>query len=61
MLRFHQATFDLLGREPTVDSAAVALLDERERVLGIRLPTVVREWYSLEGAVEILATYSNMD
>ena len=39
----------------------MALLDERERVLGIRFPAAAREWYSLEGAVEILATYSNED
>jgi hypothetical protein len=61
VLTYRPATFDLLKREPEVDPAAVAMLEARERTLSIRFPVAVREWYSLEGAVEILATYSNDD
>src|SRR5262245_5468670 len=53
-LVYHQATFDLLGREPVFSDAARVLFEERERACGARFPAAVREWYSLDGAVDIL-------
>jgi hypothetical protein len=60
-LVYHQQTVSILDPTPLVSSEALAALDERERALGIRIPTSVREWYSLEGAVTLLATYRNDD
>src|SRR5262245_41452278 len=60
-LEYHRATFDLLGREPVRSAGAVRLLNERERAAGFRFPASVREWYSLEGAVGVLATCGNAD
>jgi hypothetical protein len=60
-LVYHQQTVSLLDPVPQVSSEAQAALDERERALGIRIPAAVREWYSLEGAVRLLETYSNDD
>lgn len=60
-LRFHQATADL-SRQPLILSpAAQHALSEREAACGFALPASVREWYSLEGAVDILAHHSNDD
>jgi hypothetical protein len=60
-LHYHQATADLL-RQPLVPSpAALKLLEEREAACGITLPASLREWYSLEDAVDILARHSNDD
>jgi hypothetical protein len=55
MLRFHQATCELLGMVPLVDKAARAAIDDRERRLGVKIPAAVAEWYRLRAAVEILA------
>jgi hypothetical protein len=55
MLRFHQSACDLLGLAPTVDLDERAALTERERQLGVRLPAALVEWYSLRGAMDILA------
>ncbi len=60
-LVYHQQTVSILDPAPHVSPEALAALDERERVLGIRIPPSVREWYSLKGAAELLATYSNDD
>jgi hypothetical protein len=60
-LIYHQQTVALLDPIPRVSPEALAAMDERERALGIRIPASVREWYSLEGAVELLETYSNDD
>lgn len=61
MTSFHSATFRLLRSEPDVSSAAVSAVESAERRLGFRLPASVREWYCNEGAIEILAKYSNQD
>jgi hypothetical protein len=55
MLRFHQSACDLLGLAPTVDLDERAAIAERERWLGVRLPAAVVEWYSLRGAMDVLA------
>lgn len=47
-LKHHQAVFDLLGRPPVYRPEMAAVLNERERTLGITLPEAVREWYLLE-------------
>jgi len=60
-LRYHQPTFDLIGRAPIFSSAARRVLDAREQELGFALPASVQEWYSLDGAVDILHAYSNDD
>jgi hypothetical protein len=49
-LRYHQATFDLLGREPVVSPRALARIEEVERSCGCALPAAVKEWYSLDDA-----------
>jgi hypothetical protein len=54
MLRFHQATCELLGMPPVVDLPSRAAIAERERQLGVKLPASVAEWYSLPGAVNVL-------
>jgi hypothetical protein len=61
MTAFHTATFRLLASEPQVSPAALSQVEEAERRLGFRLPVSVREWYSNEDAIEILAKYSNQD
>lgn len=61
MSSFHDATFELLGTRPRISTAALGELDATERSLGVRLPPAVREWYSYEGALAILAIHSNDD
>lgn len=60
-LRFHAETFALLPSRPSISESSVKLLTDRERSLGIRFPESVQEFYSLEGAVELLRRYSNDD
>ncbi len=60
-MRFHLDTFRLLGIEPQVSSTAVCEVEHAERRLGFRLPLSVREWYCNEGAIDLLAKYSNQD
>jgi hypothetical protein len=60
-LKYHQAVFDLMGKKPRPSKTAVATLEKRERALGITLPASLKEFYSLSGAYEILAKYSNDD
>ena len=55
VLRFHQATCQLLAMSPVVDEAARAVIDNRERRLGVSIPAAVAEWYGLRGAVDVLA------
>ena len=61
MTIFHTATFRLLGSKAQVSPVAVSQVDETEQRLGFRLPASVREWYCNEGAIDILAKYSNQD
>jgi hypothetical protein len=61
MIPFHSATFRLLGFESRLAVAAVSEVESVEHRLGFRLPASVREWYSYENAIDILARHSNDD
>jgi hypothetical protein len=61
MASFHRATFELLGTQPRVNAVAIEALERTERRLGFRLPRSVREWYSYQGSLSILAKHSNAD
>jgi hypothetical protein len=56
-LRYHARAWRLLGREPALSADAVRAIEECEARCGVRLPAAVREWYSLVGAVEVLAEH----
>jgi hypothetical protein len=60
-LVYHRPTVSILDAPPLVSPEALEAMDRRERALGIRIPASVREWYSLDEAVMLLATYSNDD
>jgi hypothetical protein len=49
-LKYHQATFDMLGETPAVSAAALAKITAWERRHRAKLPGSLREWYSLETA-----------
>lgn len=61
MLHFHAKAFALLPSVPAVSAMHTDLLSAREAELGLRWPASIREWYSLEGAVELLRRHSNDD
>lgn len=60
-LKYHREAVELLDHVPAFSKSAADLLQEREEQLGISFPASVREWYSLEGAVQILERYSKAD
>jgi hypothetical protein len=60
-LEYHRDAVNLLPRVPAFAKPAADLLRQREHQRRFTFPPSVREWYSLEGAVEILARYSNSD
>lgn len=60
-VKFHRDALALLPMPPTFSASAAKLLDQRERELGIRFPASVREWYSLERAIDLLRQHSNSD
>ena len=60
-LTYHRDVVTLLPKPPAFSASAAKLLDQRERELGIRFPASVREWYSLERAVDLLRQHSNSD
>jgi hypothetical protein len=60
-LTYHQATFALLDMQPRVAPEALEQLAQVEERLSQPLPAAVREWYSLQDAVALLARYSNDD
>jgi hypothetical protein len=45
----------LLAQTPKVSAAAVQAIEQHEAKYGIVLPAAVRDWYALEGAVDMLA------
>lgn len=49
-LKYHQATFDLLGEKPAVSADALDKISAWERRHRAKLPGSLREWYSLETA-----------
>jgi hypothetical protein len=61
VLRFHAKTLELLKVSPTISQAAVSELASVESRIGTPLPASVKEWYSLDGACELLRQYSNDD
>lgn len=61
MSAFHSHTFKLLECAPPESPTARAAVEKTEHRLGIRLPASVREWYSIDDAIDILAKYSNDD
>lgn len=61
MLRYHQRSFDLIRCSPKTASESVDALTLVENRIGRPLPPSVREWYSIEGACDLLLKYSNGD
>jgi hypothetical protein len=61
LLRYHARTLQLLGVAPRISPTAVEELDRVERRIGRSLSASVREWYSQEGACQLLRRYSNDD
>jgi len=61
MTSFHRASFELLGTQPRTSTTALCELERTEQRIGMRLPPSVREWYSYDGALPILAAHSNED
>ena len=51
----------LLPALPPFSGTAAEAFDRRGRERGIRFPDAVREWYSFDGAVDLLRHYSNAD
>jgi hypothetical protein len=60
-LKYHGEAVKLLPEVPRLSKSSATLLEKREEELGVRLPESVREWYSLESAVQLLERYSNDD
>src|SRR6266850_2497412 len=60
-MSYHTATFRLLNSEPKTSIAAEVAVQEVESRLGHSLPSSVREWYTGEDAIQILAEHSNQD
>jgi hypothetical protein len=60
-LKYHRDAVALLPDLPQFSAKAAERLAQRERELGIVFPDSVREWYSLERAVDLLRQHSNSD
>ena len=60
-MRFHANTLAILDVDAEVSQSAVSLLNAAEVRIGRAPPASVREWYSLDGAIELLRRYSNDD
>jgi hypothetical protein len=60
-LKYHGDAVRLLPRIPEFSKSAAKLVQQRELQMRVCFPDSVREWYSLEGAAQILAQYSNDD
>lgn len=54
-LQYHQPTFRLLQCEPVFSKKALQKLDSLEKALGLPVPASIREWYSLENAIDLLS------
>jgi len=53
-IRYHAQVLALLGHPPRLSGVAVGAIEQCEATCGRRLPAAIREWYSLEGAGELL-------
>ena len=60
-MSYHDASMRLLDCQMPVSVAAQIDIAEAERRLGVRLPRSIREWYSYENGMAILAEHSNED
>ena len=60
-LKYHRDAVAPLPEAPTFSAQAAERLAQREHDLGIQFPESVREWYSLERAVDLLRQHSNSD
>ena len=60
-IQYHWNATNLLPKAPRFSVSAAESLAKRESRLGIHFPASVREWYSLDGAVDLLSAYSNSD
>jgi hypothetical protein len=60
-MQYHHDAMALLSEPPAFSAQAAQRLAKRERELGIVFPESVREWYSLEQAVDLLHRHSNDD
>ena len=58
---YHQSIFDLLDLQPSESAQARESIEDCERRCGRRLPEAVRQWYLIEGVVQLWYDYSNMD
>jgi hypothetical protein len=58
---YHEKALDLLPDPLNLSPTAIALLDERERALGIHIPAALRAWYSLAGALRVIQPHPNTD
>ena len=54
-------TLNLLKVPPEYSSSAAEEFDRVELRIGRRLPASIREWYTLDGACELLRQFSNDD
>ena len=60
-ITYHQNAVALLPETPIFSAKAAERLAQHERDRGIVFPESVREWYSLERAVDLLRQHSNSD
>jgi len=60
-MAFHTATFRLLKYEPRISTTARIAVGDAENRLGFSLPSSVRDWYTHDGAIQILYENSNQD
>lgn len=61
MLHYHAKALQLVGAIPKVAPETENALAAVEGRIGRNLPASLREWYSLNGACELLYSYSNSD
>ncbi|HKV37926.1 MAG TPA: hypothetical protein VJX67_01845 [Blastocatellia bacterium] len=59
MTRYLDHVYNVLGYEPRESGSAKTELARIEQQLGRALPQSVGEWYSKEGAIELMATRSS--
>jgi hypothetical protein len=60
-LKYHQKTFDSLNQQPQLSQESLLKLESVPREQGVTIPASIKEWYSLENAIEILGQNSNDD
>jgi Transposase IS66 family len=60
-LTYHQPVLGLLGVEPVLPFDRLAVIEERERVCGVRFPASVREWFAVQGAEALFHDNTNED